>query len=143
MTAEIPASRRKQPPTHPGELIREILGEHCRLSISDAARRLRITRQSLHAVISGRAAVTPEMALRLGRLFGKPPELWLRMQQAYDSGRPSRASPTTSRRSRRDGRCKNDTGEPGPASPQPGGQGMLNTDSEVCQSWTPRSVDPR
>jgi addiction module HigA family antidote len=84
MTAEIPVSRRKRPPTHPGELIREILEEHYQLSISDAARRLRITRQSLHAVIAGRAAVTPEMALRLGRLFGKPPELWLRMQQACD-----------------------------------------------------------
>jgi addiction module HigA family antidote len=74
MAAEIPAPRRKRPPTHPGELVREILEEHYRLSISDAARRLRVTRQSLHAVISGRA-VTPEMALRLGRLFGKPPEL--------------------------------------------------------------------
>jgi addiction module HigA family antidote len=84
MAAEFNVSRRKRPPTHPGVLIGEILEEHMGLTVSEAARRLRVTRQSLHAVLAGRAAVTPEMALRLGRLFGKPPELWLRMQQAYD-----------------------------------------------------------
>jgi addiction module HigA family antidote len=84
MPTDYPALRRRRAPTHPGALIREILEEHLRLTVSDAARRLRVTRQSLHAVLAGRAAVTPEMALRLGRLFGKPPELWLRMQQAHD-----------------------------------------------------------
>jgi addiction module HigA family antidote len=60
------------------------LDEHYKLSVSETAQRLRVTRQALHAVLAGRAAVTPEMALRLGRFFGKQPDLWLRMQQAHD-----------------------------------------------------------
>ncbi|HEY0836725.1 MAG TPA: HigA family addiction module antitoxin [Azospirillum sp.] len=81
---EIAASRPQRPPTHPGELIHEILDDHLHLSVVDAARRLHVTRQALHAVLSGRAAVTPAMALRLGRLFGKDPALWLNMQVAHD-----------------------------------------------------------
>lgn len=84
MAADYPAPRPRRPPIHPGELLREIIEEHLNLSISEAARRLRVTRHSLHALLSGRAAVTPEMALRFGRLFGKSPDLWLRMQQSYD-----------------------------------------------------------
>jgi hypothetical protein len=45
-------------PTHPGELFREILEEHLRLSVSEAASRMGISRQSLHAVLRGEAAVT-------------------------------------------------------------------------------------
>src|SRR4051794_12000554 len=84
MTARHQAPRRERPPTHPGELVREILEEHYGLTIAEAARRLRISRGSLQAALSGRASLKPELALRLGRLFGKPPELWLRMQQACD-----------------------------------------------------------
>ena len=81
---EIPAARPQRPPTHPGELIQEILEDHLNLSVSEAARRLHVTRQALHAVLSGRAAVSPAMALRLGKLFGKDPALWLNMQVAHD-----------------------------------------------------------
>jgi antitoxin HigA-1 len=82
---DYPVTRRPaRPPTHPGALIREILEDHLRLSISETARRIHVSRQSLHAVLSGRAAVTADMALRIGRLFGKNPDLWLRMQQAHD-----------------------------------------------------------
>lgn len=83
--AEYPAAvHSTRPPVHPGELIREILEETLDLPISEAARRLHVSRQSLHAVLSGRAAVTPDMALRIGKLFGRNPALWLNMQQAYD-----------------------------------------------------------
>jgi addiction module HigA family antidote len=54
------------------------------LSISEAARQLRISRQTLHRILAGRSAVTPEMAVRLGRFCGNGPGLWLRMQEAYD-----------------------------------------------------------
>jgi len=81
---EYPAGRPKRAPTHPGELLREIIEEQLRISISDAARQLGVSRQSLHAVLSGSAAVTTDMALRFGKLFGKSPDLWLRMQQAHD-----------------------------------------------------------
>jgi addiction module HigA family antidote len=55
-----------------------------RLSVAEAARQLRVTRQTLHRILSGRSAVTPEMAVRLGKFCGNGPDLWLRMQQAHD-----------------------------------------------------------
>jgi antitoxin HigA-1 len=75
---------RRRQPTHPGELLREDVLPALRLSVSEAARQLRVTRQTLHRILSGRSAVTPEMALRLGRFCGNGPDLWLRMQQAHD-----------------------------------------------------------
>jgi addiction module HigA family antidote len=81
-----PAPRpvRRRQPTHPGAILREDVLPALRLSVSEAARQLRVTRQTLHRILSGRSAVTPEMALRLGRFCGNGPDLWLRMQQAHD-----------------------------------------------------------
>ena len=76
--------RPQRPPSHPGDLIREILEDHLRLPVADAARRIGVSRQALHGVLAGSTAVTPEMALRLGKLFGRNPDLWLRMQQSHD-----------------------------------------------------------
>jgi len=77
-----PQTARK--PTHPGELFRDIVLPELGLSVSAAARELGVSRQTLHAVMSGRSAVTAEMALRLGRFCGNGPGLWMRMQQAFD-----------------------------------------------------------
>jgi len=55
-----------------------------KLSVSEAARQLGVSRQTLHAIISGRSAVTAEMALRFGKFCGNGPGLWMRMQQAFD-----------------------------------------------------------
>lgn len=71
-------------PTHPGELFRDIVLAELKLSVSEAARQLGVSRQTLHAIMSGRSAVTAEMALRFGRFCGNGPGLWLRMQQAFD-----------------------------------------------------------
>ena len=71
-------------PTHPGELFREILDDHVRLSVSESARRMRISRQSLHAVLRGDAAISADMALRFGRLTGGSPELYMQMQAQRD-----------------------------------------------------------
>jgi addiction module HigA family antidote len=71
-------------PTHPGELFRDIVLPELRLSVSEAARQLGVSRQTLHSIMSGRSAVTAEMALRLGRFCGNGPGLWMRMQQAFD-----------------------------------------------------------
>jgi addiction module HigA family antidote len=76
--------RPRRPPVHPGELLREDVIPALGLSISEAARQLRVSRQTLHRVMAGRHGVTPEMALRLGRFCGNGPGLWLRMQQSYD-----------------------------------------------------------
>lgn len=79
-----PRPVRRRNPTHPGEILREDVLPELHLSVAKAARQLRVTRQTLHRILSGRSAVTPEMALRLGRFCGNGPELWLRMQQAHD-----------------------------------------------------------
>jgi len=74
----------KRPPTHPGELMREVLAEHLKLPIAQAARRMKISRPSLYAVLNGDGAVTADMALRFARLVGGRPELYLHMQEAHD-----------------------------------------------------------
>lgn len=84
-TTDLPVRRPiDRAPTHPGELFREILDEHLRLSVSEAARRMGVSRQSLHAVLRGESAVTAEMALRFGRLVGGNSELYVQMQARRD-----------------------------------------------------------
>jgi addiction module HigA family antidote len=71
-------------PTHPGELMREILDDHVKLPIAEAARRMKVSRPSLYAVLNGRSTVTAEMALRFSRLTGGPADLYLQMQTQRD-----------------------------------------------------------
>lgn len=69
-------------PPHPGLVIREYLGE---MSVSAAAKHLGVGRVTLSRVLNGKAAVSPEMAVRLSRAFGtSTPEVWLGMQAKYD-----------------------------------------------------------
>lgn len=75
---------RRRPPTHPGEILREDVLPSLGLSVTAAARQLRISRQTLHRILAGTSAVTPEMAVRLGKFCGNGPGLWLRMQEAFD-----------------------------------------------------------
>jgi addiction module HigA family antidote len=72
----------KNPP-HPGRIVKDAI-EELNLSIVGAAAGLGITRQQLHKVISGRSAVTPEMAVRLEKALGSTADTWLRMQMNYD-----------------------------------------------------------
>lgn len=71
-------------PSHPGAVLREDVLPALRMTVVDAARSLRVSRQTLHRILAEKAGVTPEMALRIGKLCGNGPGLWLRMQQAYD-----------------------------------------------------------
>jgi antitoxin HigA-1 len=71
-------------PTHPGELLKEDVFPALRVSVSEAARKMRISRQTLHRILARDAGVTPVMAARLGKFCGNGPGLWLKMQQAYD-----------------------------------------------------------
>jgi addiction module HigA family antidote len=71
-------------PTHPGKMLREDILPELGLSVAQAAEKLRVSRQALHNVVSERAAVSPEMAARLGKLCGSGPGIWLRLQQARD-----------------------------------------------------------
>jgi addiction module HigA family antidote len=74
----------KRQPTHPGEILREDVFPELGISVSEAARRLGISRQQLHRVLAGTHPITTEMALRIGKFAGNGPGLWLRMQQAHD-----------------------------------------------------------
>lgn len=74
----------KRPPVHPGEILREDVLKNLGLSVSEAARRLGVSRQQLHRVLACTHPITTEMALRIGKFAGNGPGLWLRMQQAYD-----------------------------------------------------------
>ena len=71
-------------PPHPGEIVREFCVEPLSLSVTEAARALGVTRKTLSTLLNGRSGVSPEMALRLSRVFGRTPEGWLRLQLQYD-----------------------------------------------------------
>ena len=75
----------KKPP-HPGRQIRAAL-EACGLNITDGAKHLNVTRNTLSRVINGLAGVSPDMALRLNKAFGGGAEIWVRMQASYDLAR--------------------------------------------------------
>ena len=79
------------PPTHPGEILREEVLPALDMPVSTAAKHLGVTRQTLHRILSERAAVTPDMALRLGKFCGNGPTLWLRLQEAYGVWHAERA----------------------------------------------------
>jgi addiction module HigA family antidote len=73
-------------PLHPGALVRANLDD-LGLSVAGAAKGLGVTRQQLYNVVSGKSAVSPEMALRLEKAFGGTAGTWLGMQVNYDLAR--------------------------------------------------------
>lgn len=70
-------------PVHPDALAKANLDE-LNLSVADAAKTMKITRQMLHNLVQGKSAVTHEMALRFEQAFGGGADMWLRMRAAYD-----------------------------------------------------------
>ena len=71
-------------PTHPGEMLREDFLPDYDLSVAKLAELLGVSRQSVNELLRERRSLSPEMALRLGRLFGNSPEFWLNAQRAVD-----------------------------------------------------------
>jgi len=71
-------------PTHPGEMLREDFMPDYGLSVSGIAKALGVSRQTVNELLRERRAVSPEMALRLSRLFGNTAEFWLNAQRAVD-----------------------------------------------------------
>jgi addiction module HigA family antidote len=71
-------------PTHPGEMLREDFLPDYGLTAAGLASAMRVSRQSVNELLRGRRAVSPEMALRLGKLFGNSPAFWLNAQRAVD-----------------------------------------------------------
>ena len=77
-------------PTHPGELLREDLVPATGKSKTEVAQMLGISRQHLHDILAERKPVSPEVAVRLAKLFGNAPLLWIRMQGAHDAWHAAR-----------------------------------------------------
>jgi addiction module HigA family antidote len=73
----------KNPP-HPGLSVRINCLEPLGLSVTDGAKALGVSRQALSRLINGKAGVSTDMAIRLAKAFGTTPDIWIRMQAAYD-----------------------------------------------------------
>ena len=71
-------------PVHPGEILREDFLAEYALSVTALADALGVSRQSVNELLRERRAVSPEMALRLGKLFDTTPEFWLNLQRNVD-----------------------------------------------------------
>ncbi len=71
-------------PTHPGEMLREDFLPDFDLTASALARAIGVSRQTVNELLRERRALSPEMALRLARLFGNTPEFWLNAQRSVD-----------------------------------------------------------
>jgi addiction module HigA family antidote len=82
MTKKLP--KRGLPPMHPGELLREEVLPALGRPKTEIARLLGVSRQTLYDLIEEKQPVTPPMALRLGKLCGNGPDLWLNLQKRYD-----------------------------------------------------------
>jgi antitoxin HigA-1 len=82
MTKKLP--KRGLPPMHPGELLREEILPALDRPKTEIAKLLGVSRQTPYDILEERQPVTPMMALRLGKLCGNGPDLWLNLQKRYD-----------------------------------------------------------
>jgi len=71
-------------PPHPGEIIREFCIDPLDLTVTETAEALGVARKTLSTLLNGGAGISPEMALRLSKVFGRTPEGWLRLQLQFD-----------------------------------------------------------
>jgi len=80
------------PPVHPGEIIKRDILPSVGLSVTAAAKALNVSRQMLHDILAERKPLSAVMCLKVSRLFGGTPELWMRLQASYDCRRLSKTS---------------------------------------------------
>ena len=71
-------------PPHPGAFIRRQCLEPLGLTVTEAAKGLAVSRNTLSLLLNGRIGISPEMAIRLSQAFGGSPESWLQQQMQYD-----------------------------------------------------------
>ncbi len=71
-------------PSHPGEILRELYLKPMRISITEVAAALGVSRKHLSAIVNSRAPVTPDMAMRLAAAFETEAELWVNLQAQHD-----------------------------------------------------------
>lgn len=80
-------------PAHPGELIKHDCLDAMGLSVTEGAKVLGVTRQTLSNLVNKHAAVSPEMAIRLEKAFGGSARAWLKMQMNFDLWVAQRKAP--------------------------------------------------
>ena len=71
-------------PSHPGSVLKNLYLIPLKVSNTQLAETLNVSRKTISTIVNERASVTPDMALRLARAFGTSPELWLNLQKSYD-----------------------------------------------------------
>lgn len=71
-------------PPHPGDILYELYLEPLKLTVTDAADKLLITRPNLSAILNGKAGISPVMAVKLAKAFNTTPQYWLNLQANYD-----------------------------------------------------------
>ena len=76
--------KRGLPPVHPGEIIKQDILPSVGFSVIAVAKVLGVSRQMLHDILAERKPLSAVMCLKVSRLFGGTPELWMRLQAAYD-----------------------------------------------------------
>ena len=75
---------RTRSPTHPGGILKRHYLEPLRLTVSELAKSLGVSRKILSRIVNEHGSITPDMALRLSKAFSTTPQLWLNLQQNYD-----------------------------------------------------------
>ena len=85
-------------PPHPGEVLKDGVFADNLVSVTDAAAALGVTRISLSRVLNGKAGVSAEMAVRLGKWLGTGPDVWINMQAQYELWKAEQALKTMVRK---------------------------------------------
>jgi antitoxin HigA-1 len=85
-------------PPHPGEVLKDGVFADNLVSVTDAATALGVTRVSLSRVLNGKAGVSAEMAVRLGKWLGTGPDMWINMQGQYELWKAEHALKTMVRK---------------------------------------------
>ena len=79
-----PITRAIKHNTHPGEILSEMIFKTNFLTVEKASQLLGVTRPNLSNIFNGKSGISPLMAIRISRVFGGNPGIWLRLQYAYD-----------------------------------------------------------
>jgi addiction module HigA family antidote len=76
--------KNRLPLVHPGEIIKQDILPSVGLTVTAAARALGVSRQMLHGILAERKPLSAVMCMKVARLFGGSPEMWMRLQAVYD-----------------------------------------------------------
>ena|SRR3989344_2248822 len=71
-------------PKHPGKMVKSLCLDPLGISVTEAAKALKVSRPTLSKLINGRIGISPEMAIRLAIVFNTSEELWINLQAGYD-----------------------------------------------------------